>query len=245
MKRLLATIRLDVTLQFRNGFYYAAVFIAALSVLLLRRLPGDRLAWLLPLFIVNNLIINNFYFVAGLVLLEKGEGSLEAQVVTPLRSGEYLASKAITLALLSLLETVVIAGLTAGLNLDILLLGGGTVVTAIFFMLAGFIVVARYDSINEYLLPSVLYTALLVLPLLPYTGVGESWLFYLHPWQPMLLVLQAAFRPLATWQLIYSLGTGALWLAFFYHVSQRTFHRFVIRREGTRQKRIRSQGGYL
>ena len=232
MKRLLASIRLDVRLQFRNGFYYAAAFVAVLSVLLLSQLPDASLAWLLPLFVMNNLIINNFYFVAGLVLLEKGEGTLEAQVVTPLRTDEYLASKAMTLALLSLLETLLIAGLTAGLNFNVLILSAGVTVMAIFFMLTGFIVVARYDSINEYLLPSVLYTALLALPLLPYVGVAESRLFYLHPLQPMLLLLQTAFRPAAAWQLTYGVVYSSLWLVLIYHFSRRTFHRFVITKEG-------------
>ena len=233
MKRLLASIRLDIRLQFRNGFYYAAVFVAIFSVLLLSQLHYASLAWLLPLFIVNNLIINNFYFIGGLVLLEKGEGTLEAQVVTPLRTGEYLASKAITLALLSLLETLLIAGLTAGLDFNVLILSAGVVLAAVFFMLAGFIIVARYDSINEYLLPSTLYTALLALPLLPYVGVAESQLFYLHPLQPMLLLLQAAFRPATTWQLTYGVAYSSLWLVLTYHFCRRTFHRFVISKEGT------------
>ncbi|HEX6386017.1 MAG TPA: ABC transporter permease [Anaerolineae bacterium] len=241
MKRLLSTIRLDVQLQFRNGFYYAAAFVAILSVLLLGRLPPASLTWFLPVLIVNNLIINNFYFMGGLVLLEKGEGTLEAQVVTPLRTGEYLASKAATLSLLSLLETVVIVSLTLGLDFNVFALIAGVVLTSIFFMLAGFIVVARYDSINEYLLPSVLYTALLSLPLLPYVGVGQSWLFYLHPLQGMLLLLQAAFRPLATWQLLYGLGYSLLWLALIYHLSQHTFHRFVITKEGTRRQHARGR----
>lgn len=228
MKRLLSTMRLDVQLQFRDGFYYAAAFVAVLSVLLLGQLPATSLAWFLPVLIVNNLIINNFYFIGGLVLLEKGEGTLEAQVVTPLRIGEYLAAKGATLSLLSLLETVVIVSLTVGLGFNVFTLVTGVVLTSIFFMLAGFTVVARYDSINEYLLPSVLYTALLSLPLLPYVGVGQSWLFYLHPLQAMLLLLQAAFQEVATWQLIYGVIYSALWLGLFYRVSQRAFYHFVI-----------------
>ena len=174
----------------------------------------------------------------GLVLLEKGEGTLEAQVVTPLRTGEYLASKGVSLTLLSLLETLVIVGLTIGLGFNVLILSVGVGLTAAFFMLAGFIVVARYDSINEYLLPSVLYTALLSLPLLPYVGVSESWLFYLHPLQPLLLLLQAAFRPVAAWQLIYGVVYSGLWLFLSYRFGQHTFYRFVISKEGTRRQQV-------
>ena len=52
MKRLLATLRTDVRLQFRNGFYYATAFVVALWVLLFSQLhvgPGGLdVGWLLP-----------------------------------------------------------------------------------------------------------------------------------------------------------------------------------------------------
>ena len=51
---------------------------------------------------------------AGLVMLEKGEGSLEARVVTPLRSGEYLLVKVMALSLLVLAENLIIAALFSG-----------------------------------------------------------------------------------------------------------------------------------
>lgn len=46
---------------------------------------------------LGNLPLATFFFIAGLVLLEKGEGTLEAQIVTPLTAGGYLASKILTL----------------------------------------------------------------------------------------------------------------------------------------------------
>jgi fluoroquinolone transport system permease protein len=102
MARLTSTMRWDVQLQIRNGFYYAAAFVAVVIIILLSqlRLPQLTLATLFPLFIFQNILINNFYFIAALVLLEKGEGTLEGLVVTPLRQSEYLASKLVNLALL-------------------------------------------------------------------------------------------------------------------------------------------------
>ena len=81
--RIQATLLCDMRLQARNGFYYAAGAVAVITVVVLRLLPATDLRWLLPVMIVNNLIVNGFYFMAGLVLLEKAEGSIEAQIVTP------------------------------------------------------------------------------------------------------------------------------------------------------------------
>jgi hypothetical protein len=39
MKRLLATVRCDVTLQLRHGFYYATAFVLICCVVLVSRIP--------------------------------------------------------------------------------------------------------------------------------------------------------------------------------------------------------------
>jgi fluoroquinolone transport system permease protein len=227
-------MRLDIQLQFRNGFYYAAVFVAVAFAILLRQLPDMDLSAVWPAIILENLVINAFYFMAGLVLLEKSQGTLEAQVVTPLRTAEYLSAKVITLGILSLVETLALVSLTQGLgfNWPILIVGVSFMVAM--YALYGFVVVARYDSVNEFLLPSALWTIWFSLPLLYYFGLWQHWIFYLHPLQAPLVLMQAAFEPVAAWQIVYGLLYGTLWLAVVYWLSQRAFHRFVIAKEGTK-----------
>ena len=236
MKRLLTTVHQDVQLQFRNGFYYATAFIVAIWVILFSQLLPERsrhnLQWLLPAIILDSLLINTFYFVSGLVLLEKGEGTLHAQVVTPLRTWEYLSAKVITLTLLALIQNLIIVGLFYDLGLNILPLAVGIVLASAIYVLAGFVAVARYDSINEYLLPSGLYAAMLLLPLLPYVSQWDNWLIYLHPLQGALVVMQAAFQPVKIWQVIYGVLYSGLWIGLVYLGSRRAFLRFVIARSG-------------
>ena len=86
MNRFLNTLRNDISLQWRNGFYYVSAFVAAVTIIFLKQIGEfDYHVWW-PVIILENLLINTFYFMAGLVLLEKGEGTMEAQVVTPLRT---------------------------------------------------------------------------------------------------------------------------------------------------------------
>lgn len=234
MTRLLSTMQLDAQLQFRNGFYYAAAFVLAILAGLISQLPALDWDWLLPPVVMQNLIISTFYFFGGLVLLEKGEGTLEAQVTTPLRPSEYLASKVITLTALGLVENLIVVFLAYGPGFRILPLLIGIVATGAGYALLGFIAVVRYDSINEYLFPSLLYTALFSLPLLNYFGLVRSWLFYLHPFQAALLLLQAAFQPVELWQWVYGLLYSGLWIGLVFLMSRRAFHRFIIRKEGVR-----------
>jgi fluoroquinolone transport system permease protein len=234
MKRLTSTIVCDVRLQARNGFYYAAGFVALFWVIALSQVPAESLGWLMPVFVLSNLLMNTFYFIAGLVLLEKGEGTLMAQIVTPLRNWEYLASKVITLTFLSLVENLLIVGVTFGLKFDSLPLLIGMVFAAAMFALTGFVAVSRYDSINEYLFPSFLYTLAFVPPFLDYFGLLKSWLFYLHPLQAPLLLTKAAFEPVAVWQWLYGVLYSGLWIGLFFLWSRRAFAQFVTAVEGTR-----------
>jgi fluoroquinolone transport system permease protein len=232
MKRLTATIRTEFQLQFRNGFYYASAFVAALLVIALLQIPAESRALILPVMMLQNLMINTFYFTGGLVLLEKGQGTLEAQVVTPLRTWEYLAAKVVTLGVLSLVESTVIVVLAYGPGFGFFSMTAGILLMAAFLTLFGFIVVARYDSINEYLLPSVLYLFAFSIPILDYFEIVQSWLFYLHPMQAPLLLIKAAFLPVAPWQILYGVLYAGVWVGLIYIWSKRSFHRFIVRKEG-------------
>jgi len=228
MKRLQTAVRWDMRLQFRNGFYYAAAFIVVIMTIVLWQLPQAELPTILPVFVLGNMTIGTFYFMAGLVLLEKGDGVLEGLIVTPLRQSEYLAAKLVSLTLLTLVENVGIVTAVYGLNYNLLLLVLGVGLMASFNVLFGFIAVARYDSINSFLLPSILLTMTLTVPLLDYLGFWQSPLVYLHPVQAILLLLKGAFQPIAPWQMVYGVLYAALWIGLLFKASQRIFYRFII-----------------
>jgi fluoroquinolone transport system permease protein len=230
-RRLFATLRLDVRLQWRNGFYFATFFVLAVMALAFSQYRLE-ISWMLPMLVFSNLPINTYYFVAGLVLLEKGEGTLEAQTTSPLRSGEYLLSKNLSLAALSLLEALLVVWILGGMDLNPLLFSAGTVLGALLFTLCGFLLVARYDSINAYLLPSIPYLVLLLLPMLEAFGLAQSYLFYLHPFQAVLKLLQYSFGQGQPWEAVYGLLYGGLWVLVLWRLARRSFERFIVRREG-------------
>jgi len=234
MKRLLATLRADVMLQYRNGFYYAVLFVAALWVGLLSQARGLDFGVILPVMVLMNLVLGTFYFMAAMLLLEKGEGTLEAQVVSPLRAGEYLGSKVISLAALSLAENLAIVVVLRGLRFHPLPLVLGLLLAAAMYTLVGFLTAARYDSINSYFIPSIGWLLLLCLPVLRPLGVFDHWLMYLHPLQAPLTLMQAALEALAAWQWLYGAGYALLWLGLVAWWSRKAFVRFVVIKEGVK-----------
>ena len=105
---------------------------------------------------------------------------------------------------------------------------------AILYTLTGFVLVARYRSINEFMFPSVLFTAILSLPMLHYFGFWDSWLLYLHPFTAPLVLLAGAFRPMPVWQLVYGVLYGAVWAGLLLLAARRAFDRYIVAREGSR-----------
>jgi fluoroquinolone transport system permease protein len=171
---------------------------------------------------------------AGLVLLERGERTLEAQIVTPLRVEEYLGSKLVTLTALSIAEHLVIALIAVGTDFRPVPLVLGVVLASCLYCLAAFPAAVRYGSINEMIFPTVLWTLLFALPIIQYAGVWHSPLMYLHPFQAPLVILRGAVDDLRPWEWVYGVGYGTLWIALAFLWCRRAFRRFVVTAVGTR-----------
>lgn len=231
--RLAATLRCDVRLQARNGFYWALAFLLTILVTVVLQLPPLDWAPVLPPLILGNLAIATFFFMAGLVLLEKEEGTLQAQVVTPLRTEEYLGSKVATLTALSIGEHLVIAWVTVGTEVRPTALILGIVLASALYCLTGFLTVVRYDAINQMLFPAILWVTLFSLPILHYAGLWTTPLMFLHPFQAPLVILRGAVSPLTPGEWTYGVAYGSAWIIFTFVWSRRAFRRFVVAAAGS------------
>jgi fluoroquinolone transport system permease protein len=224
MSRLAATIRTDTRVQFRNGFYFATAFVVVFLILLLRWLPAEAAMLILPVVILENVLVNTFYFVSGLLLLERVEGTFVAQSVTPLRDDEYLVSKLGTLTVLSLVESLLIAAAVFGIGAWLIAMAVGIALAAVLFCLAGVALVVRYDSINTFLMPSVLYTSLLSLPILGVFGFGSPHWYLPHPIEGPLSLMQIGV-PQTAGRIAYAIGYPLLWMVPVYLWSRRALCR--------------------
>ena len=233
MSRLAPTVRLDLLLQKRYGFFYAGAFVTVVWVALLLPLPDALLDLAVPLIVFTDLAVVGFYFISGMVLFEKGEETLFALISTPLRFREYLASKLLTLTALAVVISLIVA--VAGYRLDFnpVLFLMGVILASLISVLAGFITVAPFASISNYLVPSSLVLIPLGLPVFHFLDLWQSPIFYLFPTQGALLLLGGAFIPeLAFWQIAYALIYGFLWIAGLVFLAHRAFERYIVAWKG-------------
>jgi len=230
MTGFVTALRWDVVVQARNGFYWATAFLVLAVGGLLRALPeaarADQAAWV-PALQAGNLPITTFFFVAGLILLERDEGTLAALAVTPLSAAAYLASRTVTLTALATLETVAIIWIAFGMRGSWLLLLAGTVALGAMYTGFGAALTTRYGSVNKLLLPAAVIVAALLLPLLPHFGLAPRAPFFLHPIEPPLTLLRAAYLPAGIGELAYGLCGSVAWCAVAFLWGERRIRRLI------------------
>ena len=230
MNRFVATLKLDCLIQFRQGFYIVSV-IVLLALAFWIPIVRNLASVLLPAVLLTNMMISTFVFLAGMLILEKGERTLEGQIVSPLRPEEYLLSKITSLAALALFENVVITGmaLSSGFidNVNWVLIVTGTLLCAVLYTLLGFLTIIRFDSISEFFVPMIVITTVLELPAFVCFGMPEfGWLYLLPSHGPMLLFLSGQVT-LTTGQMFYAVVYPSAWIVAAFLFGRKALRRFV------------------
>ena len=168
-----------------------------------------------------------------MVIFEKDEGTLDAQIVTPLRVDEYLTAKAVSLLIVVLIESLIVLFIAYGFTgYDPFLLLLGLVLMSVGLTFAGFVQVSRHDSVTDFLVYAVPVVLVLQLPLLGLIGIAPSPVWYLIPTMAPALLLTAAFTSISTWQMVYALIYSLLSVAAVFWWAKRAFHRNIVLKGG-------------
>lgn len=226
--RLAATFVLDVRRQAGGGFWLVAVLVGALTAMVLHG-AGPAIAGWWPVVLLGELTITCFYFAAVQVLLERGEGTLTARAVTPLRETEYLAALAASLGVLA-----------AGESATLVLVGGppvrwpwllaGVLLLSTLHVLTGVAAVVGFDSVAAFLLPSGAWTLLFAVPVLPWFGLPEGRWLWCHPLTPAIHVLRVAFGDAPESSAPTAMVAGAAWAAVGLVVAARRLRSLAVAR---------------
>lgn len=235
MTRLASALRLEVTIQNRQKFLYAAIFSGLIWLaVLLPMSHGLRLA-AEPYILLGDTAIIGFFFIGGSVFFEKQERILSAVISTPLRFWEYLTAKLTVLVLLSLFVALVVPMIAHGFVYRLVPLVVGIVLATLLMLLVAFITSLPFDSISDWFLSATIpLTVMSALPVLHYSGVWPSPLIYVIPTQGPLLLLGVAFDQLtlAPWQAVYAVVYPLLCVAGLCWAAKAAFGRYIIARSG-------------
>ena len=224
MSAFATALRWDVVVQARNGFYWATAFVVLVVGGLLLAVPeaarADEAAWV-PALVAVNLQITTFFFVAGLLLLERDEGTLLALAVSPLTPAAYLATRTLSLTILAGIETIALVSIAFTDSPSWPLLLAGTSTLGVIYTGIGASLATRYASVNALLLPASVVVTLLLLPLLPHFGLAPRALFLVHPIEPALVLIRAAYGEIHIGEMAFGVFGSIFWGALAFLWGQR------------------------
>ena len=241
MNRLLSTMRNDIIVQFRNNLYAIGIGLSVIIAIALSQLAKPhQLEFAVPTLMILAIGGTTLMYVAGMIVFERDEGTINAVIVSPLRVSEYLWSKILTLTLLATLEaTIVIGGSMLIMrfresvsvpNVPILLIGIFSI--GIIYTLIGIILIVRYAKITDFLIPMAGYAVVLQLPFLHFLGVYENIAFLAIPTSPSAMLMRGAYVSLSTGEWIYAIGYTALIIVGLTVWAQRAFEKHVVAKVG-------------
>jgi len=212
--RLASATRYNIRLQFRHGFYYAYLVVCVVYVILLYLLAPKAREIVTPLLIFSDPAMLGIFFIGGIVLLERSDNTLQSLFVTPLRTAEYCFAKVISLAVLALSSSLILAAAgKGGVNLNWPLLVLGVILTSGLVTMTGLAVSARADTVPGYILSVIPLVIVISLPVLPYFGVLDTHWFFLIPTHASITLIRGGFSPGAAplWELLLSITLLAVW----------------------------------
>lgn len=153
--RVLAATLQDVKFQYKHGFYFIYAIMILFYVLVMGILPDAWKSNATAIILFIDPAALGFFFIGGILLLEKNERVLDALFVSPLRIWEFILAKAISLGLISVLVGLIIAliGLNARVNIPVLVLT--LVVGSALYTFIGLAAGVRAKTINQFMIITV------------------------------------------------------------------------------------------
>jgi fluoroquinolone transport system permease protein len=191
--RLIYAIKADMLFQMQQGFYFVYAVITVVYIVILSLLPLDVADITLPLVVFSDPSVLGMFFIGGIIMLEKTQGVLMVLVVSPLRIQEYILAKVISLAAISVLVAFAITGFGSAGSVNWFLLFVSTSLASAIFTMVGIMINAGCNTVNQYLLKTVPWMLLIILPCFSLLGFPYSWLFQIVPSVAALRLMLGAY----------------------------------------------------
>jgi fluoroquinolone transport system permease protein len=229
MTQLKSMLKWDMILQARYKIIHFSILSVLIYYISLIAIPSINTIEFKTIYLFFDPTLIGIMFIGALVLFEKTENTLQALTVTPMATRTYFLSKIISLTLLSVVSAFLFIFLAHGFDFHYLYMIAGIVLTSVFLILIGFLIIARCDSINEYLaLMMVVFLLLFVPPLLDISGIYENVIFYLWPSQASFLLFNGVFSPLSVNDTLYAIMYLFIWIVGCYLLAKKAFYTHIV-----------------
>jgi fluoroquinolone transport system permease protein len=199
--RLLHAVLADIRFQLKHGFYLVYAIITVMYLIILSFLPENILSIALPLIVFSDPSVLGLFFIGGIILMEKGQGVLMVLVVSPLRTSEYILSKVISLTIVSVLAAFAITWFSYYPTVNWWLLLLTTILTSGIFTLLGIMINAGCNTVNQYMLKTIPYMLLFILPCFALLGFPYSEFFIIIPSVAALKLMLGAYHGISGFEM--------------------------------------------
>jgi len=206
--RMNAVLVGDVRFQFKYGFYFIYLVFAVLYTAVLFMLPIEWRSTAGIIMIFTDPAAMGLFFMGAIVLYEKSERVLNSIAISPVKSIEYVLSKILSIAVISLFVAIII-GIFSNSILNIVYFSIGVLLCSCLFSSIGLIIACKIKTLNQFMIATVPAEILINIPTFAYLfGFRKSWLL-LHPGVCMIeLCTDGQYALLATLILL-------IWTVFF------------------------------
>ena len=225
--RIFNTILQDIRYQFKYGFYFIYAIMVLFYTILIGFVPESwrHVATAVILFIDPAAL--GFFFIGGILLLEKNERILDVLFVTPLRLWEYILSKAVSLSLVSVLSGMFIGLLGPGINANIPVLTSSLMISSVFYTLVGIASGIKAKTVNQYMIITIPAEILLSAPpVLLLFGIKSAFLEIMPGSLVLRLFQWCTGHYTATYPLLMLLGL-LLWIVPAFYFANRRMKWFL------------------
>lgn len=220
--RLIAALKSDLRFQYKHGFYAVYTAITVLYIIIMQKIPSGLMKdYAAALIVFSDPAMLGFFFIGGIIMLEKQQGIIDYLAVTPLTPQEYIQAKVATLGLLSIAASILITLTTHFQGVNWLILMVGIAAVSVFFTLYGFLVAAGCRTINQYFLRMIPYLLLTILPCFAVIEFPYSWVFNILPNVAGLKLTMGAFLGISWREILFYITVICVWNWAIYKVALR------------------------
>jgi fluoroquinolone transport system permease protein len=238
MSNLKNMLKWEFTLLYRYKIIHISILSMILYFITTQAIPDMNKTIFHTMLLFFDPAIIGIMFIGALVLFEKSENVLQALVITPMKTDDYILSKVISLTILSIISATIFVALLnifGGIDFSIPYLAISIILTSVMLILLGFILVSRVKSINEYLLAmAVSFLVLLFPPMLHLSGLYENVIFYLWPTQASFTLFTGVFNAagMELWEIAYGIVYQVIWIGLFYFLAKKAFYKHIVLKGG-------------
>ncbi len=199
--RLKKLLLWDFYFQLKYKVMFVAVFLMLVYLGIVFFIPKQSASFFLPLAFVTDFGVTSFLFVCAMIYFERGQGTLSALVVSPVKISEYVLSKAITISItISSIGLVLIVGSSVFKNIDVNYFFGilSALLTCTFFAFLGILFSTYFKSFTDVLLPMGAIFTFLFIPFLSFFNIESlsflNNIYFLFPTNSMLKIMEQIFE---------------------------------------------------